>query len=164
MEPDAIASVPALVKDLGVIVAELERLFPERRFMDLLVLPLGAEGEAAQGGGRAARLAHIRREIDRGFAEPGFALPVLAQRVGASPRHVQRLLDSEGTSFVTEVTERRLRRAMELLRSPQHRHLSVLDIAYECGFGTVTHFHRLFRSHCNATPGDWRQGGGGRDP
>jgi AraC-like DNA-binding protein len=124
---------------------------------DLVALIFGAGGDtaeqASQRGGRAARLALIRREIDRGFGDPDFSLPVLAHLVGVSPRYVQILLEEVDSSFVKEVTERRLQRALELLQSPRRRHLSVLEIAYECGFGTVAHFHRLFRRRYDATPG-----------
>jgi AraC-like DNA-binding protein len=127
---------------------------------DLLALVAGASGDAARmaarGGGRAALLALIRGEIERGFAKIGFCLPTLAQRLGMSPRKVQMLLEEAGSSFVREVTQRRLQRAQELLQSARHRHLSIIEIAYECGFGSPAHFYRLFRRYYDATPRDWR--------
>jgi AraC-like DNA-binding protein len=127
---------------------------------DLFALVAGASGDAAemaaQHGGRAARLAQIRHEIKQSALDPDFSLPALAQRVGVTPRYVQMLLEEGASSFVKEVTERRLQHAQELLQSPRHRHLSVIEIAFECGFGTVAHFHRLFRRYYDATPGDWR--------
>ncbi|MCL2345750.1 MAG: AraC family transcriptional regulator [Desulfobulbus sp.] len=127
---------------------------------DLLVLIAGASGDAAhmaaRRGGRAALLALIRREIEKGAAEIDFCLPMLASRLGMSPRKVQMLLEETGSSFVKEVTERRLQRAQQLLQSVRYRHLSIIEIAYECGFGSAAHFHRLFRRYCDTTPADWR--------
>jgi len=131
---------------------------------DLFALVAGASGDAAEmaagRGGRAARLAMIRREIRHGALDPGFSLPTLAQRVGVSSRYVQMLLEEEGSSFVRKVTEQRLKRARNLLQSPRHRHLSIIEIALECGFATMAHFHRLFHHRYHATPGDLRRDGG----
>jgi AraC-like DNA-binding protein len=129
---------------------------------DLIALMFGARGEvaamAAQGGGRAARLALIRREIDNGFAAPDFSLATLVRRVGTSPRSVQRLLAEQDSSFIDEVNNRRLQQAFYLLQSPRCKHLSIIDIACECGFVTTAHFHRRFRRRYDATPGDVRAG------
>jgi AraC-like DNA-binding protein len=130
---------------------------------DLFALACAAAGDAAQmavrGGARAARMMAIQREIDRSFGNPDFSLPALAQRIGVTPRYVQILLEEANSSFVKEVTDRRLKRAEELLQSPRHRHLSVIDIAYECGFSTMAHFHRLFRRRYGTTPGNKRCSG-----
>jgi AraC-like DNA-binding protein len=139
---------------------------PEMRQMlsdhvhDLLTLLLNAKGvdteQAAERGGRAAQLALIRREIEHHFDNPDFSLPELARRVGVTPRYVQMLLEAVNSSFVKAMTEHRLRHACVLLQSAQHQHLSMIDIAHECGFGTVGHFHRLFRRWHGVTPSDWR--------
>lgn len=143
------------------VTPELRRIFAGHMH-DLIALAVGASGDAAataaQRGGRAARLALIRREIDKGFADPDFSLTALARRVGVSPRYVQMLLAETASSFVDEVIDRRLKRAHDLLQSPRHSHLSITDIAYECGFTTVAHFHRLFRRRFSTTPGERRKG------
>lgn len=105
---------------------------------------------------RAARFETIRREIDRHFMVPGFSLTALARRIGVSPRYIQALFAEAETSFTDEVTKRRLERAYEMLASPRFAHLTVMDVAHECGFPTVSHFHRIFRRQFNATPGEIR--------
>jgi AraC-like DNA-binding protein len=106
---------------------------------------------------RAARMIAIGRYIDRGFNNPHFSLTKLSRHLGVTPRQVQRLLAENDTSFVDEVMRRRLRRAYELLGSSQHVHMSVIAIAHECGFATVSHFHRTFRRHFGITPGEARE-------
>jgi AraC-like DNA-binding protein len=130
---------------------------------DLVALTLSASADvaemAAHGGGRVARLALIQREIERGFADPRFSLPTLANRTGVSARYVQMLLGQVNSSFVKEVNDRRLKRAFDLLlRSPPGRYLSLADIALECGFTTMAHFHRMFRRQYGVTPGELRNG------
>jgi AraC-like DNA-binding protein len=108
-------------------------------------------------GQKAAQLIAIGHHIDRGFDKPGFSLTTLSHRLGISPRQVQRLLAGNQTSFVDQLVERRLRRAHDMLMSKLHAHKSVIDIAHECGFSTVSHFHRVFRRQFGATPGELRQ-------
>jgi AraC-like DNA-binding protein len=69
---------------------------------------------------------------------------------------VQILLAENETSFLDEVIERRLRLVYEMLTSPRHAHMRVTDIANQCGFSTLSHFHRMFRRRYDATPSDVR--------
>jgi AraC-like DNA-binding protein len=128
---------------------------------DLMALLFNARGDTAvqarQRGGREAMCQRVMREIDRGYADPDFGLTALAARVGASPRYVQMLLAQADTSFLREVTHRRIQRVHALLQSPARRHRSVTEIAYDCGFSSLGHFYRLFRRVYGATPGDVRE-------
>ena len=108
--------------------------------------------DSKQGG----RGALVLRELDRYFAHPGFSLPMLARRVGVTPRHVQALLAERETSFTDELTRRRLDCARDMLMSPHQAHRSIIEISGECGFATVSHFHRIFRRAFGMTPGEMR--------
>jgi AraC-like DNA-binding protein len=127
---------------------------------DLAALLIGptrdGAAEAANRGLRAARLRAIYREFERSVVEPDFSLTVLAGRLSVTPRYVQRLLAGAGTSFSEELIHRRLRRARHMLISARHAHLNVTEIALECGFSSVAHFHRMFRREFDQTPGDVR--------
>jgi transcriptional regulator GlxA family with amidase domain len=90
--------------------------------------------------------------------DPDFSLPALAQHLCLSPSTVQKLLAGEDSSFIKKLTTERLNRAHQMLRSPAHRHLPIADIAYRCGFASTEHFHRTFRAHFGATPGEVREG------
>jgi AraC-like DNA-binding protein len=127
---------------------------------DLAALSVGATLETLQvasgRGLRAARLAAVYREFERSVLNPEFSLTALAGRLAVTPRYVQRLLAEAGTSFSDELTRRRLTRARDMLASVNTLHLSVTEIALECGFSTVAHFHRMFRREFAETPGDVR--------
>jgi transcriptional regulator GlxA family with amidase domain len=127
---------------------------------DLMALMFGAKGDAAkqatQGGARAARLAQIHREIQRSALDPNFSMPELALRIGVTPRLVQMLLAEDNTSYLKEVANCRLKEAQRMLRSPQHRHQSITEIAWKCGFASGHHFHVVFRKRFGMTPGEAR--------
>lgn len=121
-----------------------------------VVSPGPEHDEARSSALREARFETIKHEIDRGFMQPSFSLTTLARRIGISPRYIQALLTEAETSFIDEVTRRRLDRAHDMFTSPHFSHLNVMDVAHECGFPTVSHFHRIFRRRFNATPGEIR--------
>jgi AraC-like DNA-binding protein len=54
---------------------------------------------AKERGLRAARLRAIKEDISARLSEPGLSLDGIAQRHRVSPRYVQKLFETEGTSF-----------------------------------------------------------------
>jgi AraC-like DNA-binding protein len=160
--PAGTAALRHLIEYLAIVQADtepalggLQRVIAQH-ITDLAVLAVGATQEIAEiatrRGLRAARVLAIRQELDRRFADPEFSLPVLA----ITPRYVQSLLAENGTSFIDEVLQRRLKRAREMLSSPLYSGMTIIDLAYQCGFASVSNFHRMFRRRYGATPSDVR--------
>jgi AraC-like DNA-binding protein len=131
---------------------------------DLAALALGASRDTAElakeRGLRAARLRAIKEDISARLSEPGLSLDGIAQRHRVSPRYVQKLFETEGTSFSDHVRAGRLARAHRMLRDPRLSHMSISSIAYDRGFGDITAFNRTFRRHYNASPSDVRHSDG----
>jgi AraC-like DNA-binding protein len=158
--------VAALLSRQETFGSLTQRFVPEHiaDFIAAAVEPVDGLPADTSDGLRAARMAAIYRELERSVSEPGFSLPVLAQRLGMSRRYVQRLLAEGGTSFSEELMRRRLNRARHMLGSAGARSLNVAEIALECGFSDVPHFHRMFRRQFGETPGDVRSAALRRDP
>jgi AraC-like DNA-binding protein len=118
---------------------------------------LGATRDAAviaNGRGvRAARLSAIKTEILNSLNRHGLSLAGLAARHGVTPRHVQMLLECDGTTFSRFLLDQRLVRAHRILSNPL---LAEQTIAYEAGFGDLSHFNRAFRRRYGETPSDVR--------
>jgi len=152
------AYVTALMSRRGPTDPMLAKLAMDH-IADLVALALGSTepGTEHATGLRAARLIAIQNQLDANFDDPQFSLAKLAGRMRLSPRQIQRLLASNDTSFVDQLARRRLRRAHDMLTSRLHYHKSVIDIAHDCGFSTVSHFHRVFRQQYGATPGEVRE-------
>lgn len=151
------AYVDTLLKHCDAADADIPSCASEH-IADLVTAAVAPENICQQQASnlRAARFETIRRELNRNFMVPGFSLTVLARRLSISPRYVQALFAEAATSFTDELTKRRLARAYEMLTAPRYAHMNVMDVAYECGFPTVSHFHRTFRRHFGVTPGDVR--------
>jgi len=131
-----------------------------RHVHDLLALALGARGEARQiamtRGLLAARRKSIEAYVERHLAWPELSLDMVARQFRVSPRTVQRLFETKGTSFTEFVLSKRLARAYAALGDPRREQRHVSDVALTCGFGNISHFNRQFRLRYDATPSDIR--------
>ena len=109
-------------------------------------------GECNVSAVAAARLSVALEEIARRFDEPGFGVAAVAQRQGISPRYLQRLIETTGTSFTARVTALRLQRAFTLLTETGDGKARISDLALQAGFSDISQFNRLFRSRFGDTP------------
>jgi len=127
---------------------------------DLLGHILGAsrDGEdiIAARGLKAARLVAVKSQIDRDLPDPRFSLDAVVAAQRLDRRYIQRLFEGEETTFSAYVTGRRLDRARQLLADARYADRTISTIAYDCGFGDVTHFTRMFRRRFEMTPSDAR--------
>jgi AraC-like DNA-binding protein len=139
---------------------ELRQLF-SIHVRDLVALAVGATretGEAARDRGlRAARLSAIKGDIVGQLDNEGLCVADAAVRRGVTPRYVQMLFESEGTTFTQYVLEQRLARALRMLADPRHQGRTISAIAFEVGFGNLSYFNRTFRRHFSMTPSDARR-------
>ncbi|HKU99433.1 MAG TPA: AraC family transcriptional regulator [Vineibacter sp.] len=130
--------------------------------IDLIALALRVgdsmrAGDAARTVGerrglRAARLDALLRAIETCSGNPGLSAASLASRLGVTPRYIHVLLEETGQTFSRHVLNRRLERALGLLRDRRRSHLRITDIAGEAGFADLSYFNRSFRRRFGDTP------------
>lgn len=127
---------------------------------DLMAVAIGASRDAidlAQGRGiRAARMREIKQDIARHLAQADLAVATLAARHRCTPRFIQRLFESEGTTFTEYVLGQRLALAYRLLSDPRRDSDKIATLAYDTGFGDLSYFNRMFRRRFGASPSDIR--------
>jgi AraC-like DNA-binding protein len=109
-------------------------------------------GESNASAVVAARHNAVLDHIATHFQDPGLSLEIVARGQGISPRYLQRLMASSGTSFTERVNELRLQRAFELVSGRHTSAQRISDIALEVGFSDVSHFNRLFRARFGVSP------------
>jgi AraC-like DNA-binding protein len=151
--------VGLLAQDQALATLELRRL-AVTHVHDLLALALGASRDAAEiakrRGLRAARVNAIKADIRASLGELDLTLIALAARHRVTPRYIQALFEDEGTTFSQFLLGERLERVYRMLRHPLHLGRSISTIAYDAGFGDLSHFNRAFRRRYGATPSDVR--------
>lgn len=127
---------------------------------DLMALAIGATRDAAEiarsRGARAARLRAIREDIAARLDQADLSVATIAARHRIKPRWIQRLFESDGTTFTEYVLAQRLARAHRLLTSPWPTRLKISAIALDTGFGDLSYFNRAFRRRYGVTPSELR--------
>ena len=127
---------------------------------DLLALLVGATRDGAEvasaRGLAAARLTAIKQDIARNLAEGDVSVGAIARRHRVTPRYVQMLFENEGVTFTEHVRGERLAQAYRMLRDARYAHEKIGAIAYDCGFGDLSYFYRLFRQRYGVSASDVR--------
>jgi AraC-like DNA-binding protein len=126
---------------------------------DLMALTLGAARDVAEvaklRGARAARFRAVTADIaDHLGSELSIADVAARQRLPV--RYLQRLFESEGTTFTELVLAARLARAHGLLSDPRLADRPISTIAFDVGFGTLSYFNQTFRRRFGISPSDLR--------
>lgn len=146
------------MKDAG----ELDRLALLLRLLALLAAPKAELRPIArarrQGEAQATRSAvePVIDWIQRHLAEP-LTVADAARRAHVTPAAFSRFFKREvGRGFADYVNDLRCGQAQLLLR---HGDRPVSWIAAQCGFTTLSNFHRRFRERTGLTPRAWRLAG-----
>jgi transcriptional regulator GlxA family with amidase domain len=95
-------------------------------------------------------LAHIDAHLD----DPALTPRAAAQALGVSVRRVHGLLALSPHSFSRLVARRRVQRAQELLAA---RQVSVIEVAFACGFNSLATFYRQYAATVGASPAGRRR-------
>ncbi len=78
----------------------------------------------------------------------------VAKAVSLTPSYFSHLFHSEiGCNFKTYLNNLKISYAKRLLEETD---LSVLEVSMECGFGSVSQFHRVFKEHTGVTPSKYK--------
>jgi AraC family L-rhamnose operon regulatory protein RhaS len=97
----------------------------------------------------AAYIQNLPRDFDRETNLDG-----AARRVGLGRRRFTQLFrEMTGKSWLQTLQRLRIEHARRLLQETQH---SVAGVAFETGFSDLSHFYRVFRRACSASPEKWR--------
>lgn len=103
-----------------------------------------------------ALLRGVRDRIDREYAEP-LNVDALAQGAGVSSGHLSRgFRAAYGESPYSYLMTRRIERAMTLLRRGD---LSVTDVCFAVGYGSLGTFTTRFTELVGVPPGAYRRSG-----
>jgi AraC-like DNA-binding protein len=111
----------------------------------------------------AARLEQIEMlkkamETEKPFLNPELTLQDLATLIHL-PKHQLTFLFNNcmGINFFEFVNEYRIEEAKKRLLDPQYDNLTIIAIAYDCGFNSKSTFNTLFKEMTGHTPSQWRK-------
>src|SRR5262245_2140885 len=104
----------------------------------------------------AARLRAIKTDIVESLGRSDLSIGEIAARHGLTPRYVQLLFESEGTTFTEFLLDQRLAYAHRMLTDVRFAGRTITSVAFDAGFGDLSYFDRVFRRSYGAAPSDVR--------
>ncbi|VGO15727.1 Sensor histidine kinase TmoS [Pontiella desulfatans] len=97
---------------------------------------------------------NLTRKLKANYADPGFNPDSLASELNMSPRSLQRKIKAlVDLTPVQLIAEYRLKKAETFLKDPE---VHVTDVAFEVGFGDLSHFYRIFKKKHGMNPSGYR--------
>ncbi|MEM6771854.1 MAG: helix-turn-helix domain-containing protein [Bacteroidota bacterium] len=97
-------------------------------------------------------------EQEQPFLAPDLSLRRLAERLDLPPNYLSQLLNEGfGQNFAEYVNSYRVRAFQEKVVDQNFKHLTLLGLAYECGFNSKTVFNTFFKKMTGLTPAAYRK-------
>jgi AraC-like DNA-binding protein len=128
-------------------------------YFDLLIM--GFNDNTGHGDGYSTvqdrHLERCRKYIEENYSDEHLSLEMIADCNSISKRYLQTIFSNIGQNVSNYITSVRLDNAAQMLRSRRFKQLSVMEIAYECGFKSPAHFTRAFKSRFDISPLEYRK-------
>ncbi len=105
--------------------------------------------------GETSGIKLLLQHIDEHFDEPLTVIQAMAIADLGRTRFHQAFRRATGQSFTAYLTRYRIGQAAALLR---HSRRDILDIAYSCGFGSISRFYDTFGREMGLSPQRYRRG------
>jgi TolB-like protein/AraC-like DNA-binding protein len=102
-----------------------------------------------------AKLQHLI-ETKKPYLNPELTLRTLADHLGIHANQLSWLLnDSLGMNFNTFINHHRIEQFKATAHLPENSHLTIMSIAYDCGFNSKTVFNTYFKKETGLTPKEY---------
>lgn len=102
----------------------------------------------------------INQYMDAGkpYLNPNLSLPQLASELNIPSHHLSKVInDHFGMNFFEFINQYRIDEVKKKMTDPETANLSLLGIAYECGFNSKSAFNRVFKKITNMTPSEFKK-------
>ncbi len=97
-------------------------------------------------------------EQQKPFLNEQLTLSMLASQCDCTQAQLSQIVNQHfNKSFYDFVNEYRVEEAKKRLNSPTYEHLSILGIAYDCGFKSKSSFNRYFKKYTGTSPSKFKE-------
>jgi AraC-like DNA-binding protein len=104
---------------------------------------------------KALQLKQIMLE-SKPFLDPKLAIHDLAGSIDVPPHQLSKIINKEfHSSFFEFVNSYRVEEFKQKSSSSEYKNITILGIAYECGFNSKSAFNRIFKESTGLTPGEY---------
>ena len=99
----------------------------------------------------------IRAHVGRNLRDPQLSIDQIAHALNCSKRHLHNAFAHGDQTLASYIQQQRLQACINELRSSTDSTRPITDIAMSWGFGSHSHFSRVFREHTGMSPSEFRQ-------
>ncbi len=116
-----------------------------------------------KSGLKNEEIERINKQLDdfieaKGFLNPDLSLTSLSEQLGVPPHKLSELFGKHRkTSFYDLINFHRIEAVKSALRDPACSHLSVLGVAYDCGYNSKSTFNTAFKKFTGLNPSEYRK-------
>lgn len=104
---------------------------------------------------KAAELKQLM-QVKQPWLNPRLAIHDLARSLEIPPHHLSKIISMNfHSSFFEFVNAYRVEEFKHKVSSGEYKNLTILAIAFECGFNSKSAFNRIFKESTGITPGDF---------
>ena len=94
---------------------------------------------------------------EKPYLEADLSLPELANKLDIPSHHLSRVINEQfGVNFFDFVNQYRVEEVKSRINNPEFENLSLLGIAFDCGFNTKSTFNRVFKKMTGFTPSEYK--------
>ena len=92
------------------------------------------------------------------YLDPSLNIQQLADKLELPAKELSQLINVHlGQNFFNLINAYRIGKAQEILKDPDKRQVTVLEILYEVGFNSKSSFNTAFKKHSGVTPTQYRK-------
>lgn len=144
----------AVSRDFSLDASNLKQKVVEHIYdlAALTIWPRSSTNDDQLTATAAARLEIALTYIKLHYTRPNLSITAVARDQNISPRYLQRLIETTGSTFSERIQELRLQHAHKLLTETCRGHVRISDVAMQVGFSDISHFNRSFRRRFGDTP------------
>jgi len=97
-------------------------------------------------------------EVEKPFLEENLSLSLLSEKSGIRQAYLSQIINQNfDLNFYDFINQYRVEEAKKMLASSEYGHLSVLGIAYDCGFKSKSSFNRYFKKYTGESPSGFKK-------
>ena len=134
--------------------------YSQHKYISVFVMKQPVRSQADSNAVIKARI--IRKllplfEQDKIFAQEGFTITQLSEKIGEKEYQVRRAINDElgYTNFNTFLNHYRIVEACKLIQDNRGKELTFQEIAYRMGYQSVATFNRAFKNETGQTPSEY---------
>ena len=95
-------------------------------------------------------------KVEKPYLDGDLSLPKLVEQFDVHPNYLSQVINErEHKNFYDYVNAYRVEEFKRLISDPQKRNLTILALAFECGFKSKSAFNKCFKKMTGQTPSEY---------